>query len=223
MMNGVWKIIHKMLLNELNPNSVTYKILICGHCQTGNIEEGFKLWEEMLSQGFQLNDISYSVLLSSLCKMGRIGKALSLLHEMESIGLKPDLITYSILIHGLSEARTWLDTIKAHGLVPNAATYTTLMNALCEEGNICGMFEVLNEMEASDDMGQSHYDDGYAVCNSKSQMLPCASDVNTEFLEMRNGVICCTLNTKETEILSNDDIFLPNQMMSFISNIIEIS
>ncbi|CAL5383511.1 unnamed protein product [Camellia sinensis] len=68
--------------------------------------------------------------------------------------------------------------------------------------------------EELDDMGQSHYGDGYAVCNSRSQMLPCASAVNTEFPEMRNGVICCTLNTEETEIPSNDDVFLPNQMPS---------
>ncbi|KAI8015907.1 Microspherule protein 1 [Camellia lanceoleosa] len=68
--------------------------------------------------------------------------------------------------------------------------------------------------EELDDMGQSHYGDGYAVCNSRSQMLPCASAVNTEFPEMRNGVICCTLNTEETEIPSNDDIFLLNQMPS---------
>ncbi|KAL6995759.1 hypothetical protein U1Q18_005895 [Sarracenia purpurea var. burkii] len=53
---------------------------------------------------------------------------------------------------------------------------------------------------------------GRAVCSSLSQTLPCSSYRNLQFPEL-HGVICCSLNTEDTEI-PNNDVFLPNQMPS---------
>ncbi|CAK9178461.1 unnamed protein product [Ilex paraguariensis] len=61
--------------------------------------------------------------------------------------------------------------------------------------------------EELDDKALYHGGDGNLVCSSKVQMLP-SSAVNSEFPELRNGPICCTLNSEDPEIPSNDDVFL---------------
>ncbi|XP_057490115.1 uncharacterized protein LOC130776085 isoform X1 [Actinidia eriantha] len=69
----------------------------------------------------------------------------------------------------------------------------------------------------SDDKRQCHYSDapdGHAVCSSESRMAIFVSSMNPQFPELRNGVICCLLNTEDTEIPSNDDVFLPYRMPS---------
>lgn len=65
--------------------------------------------------------------------------------------------------------------------------------------------------------GQNRCDDLPVVWSSEAQKLSSALMVNPEFPEIRNGVICCTLNTEDPEIPNNDDVFLPIRLPS-ISN-----
>ncbi|CDP07445.1 unnamed protein product [Coffea canephora] len=64
--------------------------------------------------------------------------------------------------------------------------------------------------------------DGRQVWSVEAQKLSSALTVNPIFPELRNGVICCTLNTEDTEIPNNDDVFLPIWMpcssISLITN-----
>ncbi|OIS99319.1 PREDICTED: uncharacterized protein LOC109230976 [Nicotiana attenuata] len=63
----------------------------------------------------------------------------------------------------------------------------------------------------------NHYGDKPIVCSSEVQMISSALSVNPAFPEMRDGVICCTLNTEVPEIPTNDDVFLPVRMPSIPS------
>ncbi|KAK9270337.1 hypothetical protein L1049_025916 [Liquidambar formosana] len=67
------------------------------------------------------------------------------------------------------------------------------------------------------DNGGSQYVDGNIVCNSDVQMSSSSLALNSQFPELRDGVICCTLNTEDSEIPCNDDVFLPCQMPSSLS------
>ncbi|KAK4342491.1 hypothetical protein RND71_038307 [Anisodus tanguticus] len=60
----------------------------------------------------------------------------------------------------------------------------------------------------SGDKSVYHYSDKPQVSSSDFQMLSSALTVNPAFPEMRGGVICCTLNTEDPEVPSNDDVFL---------------
>ncbi|KAK9129740.1 hypothetical protein Sjap_010227 [Stephania japonica] len=54
--------------------------------------------------------------------------------------------------------------------------------------------------------------------------LPSSESVpNPHFPELLNGVICCTLNTEDPEIPSNDDVFLPGQSFSLNTSIFQHS
>ncbi|VFQ69401.1 unnamed protein product [Cuscuta campestris] len=55
---------------------------------------------------------------------------------------------------------------------------------------------------------QLHYYGGDQV------LLSSALSVNPACPELRNGVICCTLNTEDPDIPSNDDVFLPIRIPS---------
>nr|GMD96238.1 uncharacterized protein LOC109152620 isoform X1 [Ipomoea batatas] len=66
----------------------------------------------------------------------------------------------------------------------------------------------------SAEKSQYHCGDRYVVHGSEVQMLSSALSVNPAYPELRNGVICCTLNTEDPDIPSNDDVFLPIRMPS---------
>ncbi|CAN4084944.1 unnamed protein product [Withania somnifera] len=59
-----------------------------------------------------------------------------------------------------------------------------------------------------------HYSDKPLVSSSDFQMLSSALTVNPAYPEMRGGAICCSLNTEDPEVPSNDDVFLPVLMPS---------
>ncbi|KAA8528703.1 hypothetical protein F0562_036058 [Nyssa sinensis] len=60
-----------------------------------------------------------------------------------------------------------------------------------------------------DDNERFHYGDVHTICSSEAQIFPCTSTVNPQFPELHGGVISCMLNTEDTEIPCNDDVFLP--------------
>ncbi|XP_019155805.1 PREDICTED: uncharacterized protein LOC109152620 isoform X2 [Ipomoea nil] len=64
--------------------------------------------------------------------------------------------------------------------------------------------------QESAEKSQYHCGDRYV----EVQMLSSALSVNPAYPELRNGVICCTLNTEDPDIPSNDDVFLPIRMPS---------
>ncbi|CBI19792.3 unnamed protein product, partial [Vitis vinifera] len=66
--------------------------------------------------------------------------------------------------------------------------------------------------------------DAYLVIPQEAPMLSTAVDLNPQFPEMCNGVICCALNTEDPDIPCNDDVFLPNQIpLSPLSSAAQLS
>ncbi|XP_048437406.1 LOW QUALITY PROTEIN: uncharacterized protein LOC103928290 [Pyrus x bretschneideri] len=53
--------------------------------------------------------------------------------------------------------------------------------------------------------------DEHIVCHSDTPMLSSSTASNYQNPELRDGFICCTLNTEDPEIPCNGDIFLPNR------------
>lgn len=59
-----------------------------------------------------------------------------------------------------------------------------------------------------DNKGSMHCGDVHSDCNPEAPMLSSTVDLNPQFPEMCNGVICCVLNTEDLDIPCNDDVFL---------------
>ncbi|KAM1526673.1 hypothetical protein PS1_016371 [Malus domestica] len=62
-----------------------------------------------------------------------------------------------------------------------------------------------------DDNRGSPNADEHIVCHSDTPMLSSSTASNYQNPELRDGFICCTLNTEDPEIPCNGDIFLPNR------------
>lgn len=58
---------------------------------------------------------------------------------------------------------------------------------------------------------ESHKGDEQMSCNSQTQLQSSRSVSNLQFPELKDGVICCMLNTEDPEIPNNDDAILSNQ------------
>ncbi|KAL4591910.1 hypothetical protein LXL04_004885 [Taraxacum kok-saghyz] len=150
-------LIQETISKGMNPNGITYTLLICGNCQEGKVDESMKLKNEMVSNGYQVNFISYSVLVSSLCKIGRVYEALCLLKEMEIDGLKPDAVMYSIIIHGLCKkgdiqrANQVYMEMCTNKISPNVFTHRAVLLCLCVS-NARKHFDMINSNDGVQDI-----------------------------------------------------------------------
>ncbi|RVX08363.1 Pentatricopeptide repeat-containing protein [Vitis vinifera] len=102
-----------MLLEMINvglkPEPITYNALIDGFMRQGDIEQAFRIKDEMVACGIEANLIIWNTLLNGVCKAGKMEKALEIMQEMMEKGVEPDSQTYSLLIEGhCRRGRTWL-------------------------------------------------------------------------------------------------------------------
>ncbi|XVE94618.1 hypothetical protein REPUB_Repub02eG0024300 [Reevesia pubescens] len=58
--------------------------------------------------------------------------------------------------------------------------------------------------------------DGPVSCNSEVLMLSSASTSNSQFPELTNGFICCSLNTEDPEIPGNEDAVFPKELCPLV-------
>ncbi|KAA8537562.1 hypothetical protein F0562_027170 [Nyssa sinensis] len=73
------------------------------------------------------------------------------------------------------------------------------------------------------DDGHPRSGDGYTIFSLEAKVLPSALTVDFQFSELCDGVICCMLNTEDTEIPCNDDVFLPIGMPSSLSSVTKLN
>jgi len=66
----------------LEPDQVTYTILIDGLCKEGNLQRAFEMRNATVMTGIKLDKIAYTALITGLTRQGRVGDADSTLHEM---------------------------------------------------------------------------------------------------------------------------------------------
>ncbi|KAK1285439.1 Pentatricopeptide repeat-containing protein [Acorus calamus] len=92
--------LHKVMLEELLANTVTYNILIKGFCRSGRTKDANDLLVEMDSNGLSPDCVSYSTLIHEYCRMGDLWEAFKLWDIMLERGVKPDEVAYSLLIRG---------------------------------------------------------------------------------------------------------------------------
>ncbi|XP_065856643.1 pentatricopeptide repeat-containing protein At2g17670 [Euphorbia lathyris] len=140
---------------DLNPDIVTYTILIDNVCNSKNLREATRLLSVLRDCGFKPDCFVYNTIMKGYCMLSRGSEAIEVYKKMKEEGVEPDLVTYNTLIFGLSksgrvdEAQKYLKIMAETGHFPDAATYTSLMNGMCRKGNVLGALALLEEMEAN--------------------------------------------------------------------------
>ncbi|KAL1331414.1 hypothetical protein AAHE18_12G183500 [Arachis hypogaea] len=116
------------------PDTYTFNILIHAHCSAGNLDEAFKVFENMKNLQVPADSASYSVLIRSLCQRGDYDAA-----EKLNYGSKPIAASYSPIFQYLCEhgktkkAEKVLRQLMKRG-TQDPLSYKTVIMGHCKEG-----------------------------------------------------------------------------------------
>ncbi|URE23106.1 hypothetical protein MUK42_07327 [Musa troglodytarum] len=121
------RFLNEMVDHGLEPNVVTYNILLNGICRRASLHPDNRFDRT-------------------------IQAAEDLLNQMRNKGIEPDTISYSIILHVYSRAHKpelclcMFRSMKERGICPTVATYTSLVKCLASCGRLEEAEELLGEM-----------------------------------------------------------------------------
>merc|ERR1719359_1813951 len=131
------KISEDMNEQQVKPNVITYSTMLKGHCQNGNMQEGFSILERIKKDShLKADEIVYNSLLDGCAQNNLVDEGLRLLEEMQSAGVHPSNFTLSVLVKLMNRARKLeqafslvADITKKYKFHPNVHVYTNLVHA----------------------------------------------------------------------------------------------
>merc|ERR1719158_1586605 len=153
-MDHLPQISEDMKTNNIQPNVITYSTILKGHCQNGNIQEGFAILEQMKKDArLKPDEIVYNSLLDGCAQNNLVDEGLRLLEEMQSLGVQPSNFTLSILVKLMNRARRLNqafslveDITKKYNFRPNVHVYTNLVQACVSNQQLSRGVSVLEQM-----------------------------------------------------------------------------
>merc|ERR1719198_1761607 len=95
-----------MEVQGAKPNIITYSTMLKGHCQSGDVQSGFKILEQIRKDPvLKPDEIMYNSLLDGCAQNNLVEDGLRLLEEMQSAGVEPTNYTLSVLVKLMNRAR----------------------------------------------------------------------------------------------------------------------
>ncbi|KAG7994550.1 hypothetical protein I3843_01G063000 [Carya illinoinensis] len=144
---------------DIQPNVVTFGILINHMCKSRRVDEALVVFEKMkgVSDGLSVEPdvITYNTLIDGLCKVGRQEEGLTLMDQMRSENkCMPDTVTYNCLIDGfckageIERAQELFDQMNKERVCPDVITLNTLVDGMCRHGRINSAVQFFDEMQS---------------------------------------------------------------------------
>ncbi|PPR87963.1 hypothetical protein GOBAR_AA32732 [Gossypium barbadense] len=139
----------------IEPNVVTYSILVDAHCKEGMVSEAEDIIDAMIKRGIEPNVVTHNALINGHCLQNEMDKARRVFNLMIEMGCAPDIVTYSTMINGyckakrLDEAMELFHEISQKGPIPNTVTYNTLVQSMFQLGKVSTACELFRKMLAS--------------------------------------------------------------------------
>lgn len=159
--NKMNELLAKMKEMNVEPNIVTFGILINHLCKFRRVDDALEVFKQMNGKGndgvsFHVKPdvVIYNTLIDGLCKVGRQQEGLELLEKMKlQSGCLPNTVTYNCLIDNycksgeIEHAQMLFDQMSEEGLVPNEITLNILVDGMSKHGRINSAVELLREMQ----------------------------------------------------------------------------
>ncbi|XP_002971525.2 pentatricopeptide repeat-containing protein At5g02860 [Selaginella moellendorffii] len=145
-----WDVYYQMLAEGIDPDDVTYDILVSGSGKNGYPID--RLFLEIKSRGVALTLRSYNVVICAFTKEGSIDKVEEVIREMIRQELRPDLFSFNALIAAYAMSRKperglqVFSNMKAAGVLPDIVTYTTLIQMFSRSAMHKEAIEMFEEM-----------------------------------------------------------------------------
>ncbi|WJX66635.1 hypothetical protein P8452_51174 [Trifolium repens] len=89
-----------MVLENINPDVLTFNILVDAFCKEGKVKEANNVFAMMMRKGVKPDVVTYNSLMDGYCLVKEVNKAESIFNTMAQSGVTPDVWSYSIMING---------------------------------------------------------------------------------------------------------------------------
>lgn len=151
----------EMKEKNIQPDVVTYGILINHLCKLRRVDEAIGVLERMKGDNAEENGgisvkpdaVLYNTLIDGLCKVGRQEEALVLMEKMKSQdGCAPITSTYNTIMDGfckvgeIDRSFELFNQMNNEGVIPNVITYNTLIDGMSKCGRVSSALQLFNEM-----------------------------------------------------------------------------
>ncbi|KAG6666953.1 hypothetical protein CIPAW_01G066600 [Carya illinoinensis] len=154
------KLMTEMIEMDIQPNVVTFGILLNHMCKSWRVDEALEVFEKMKGGSYGLfvepNVITYNTLIDGLCKVGKQEEGLTLMDQMRSENkCMPNTVTYNCLSDGfckageIERAQDLFDQMNKERVFPDVITLATLVGGMCRHGRINSAVQFFNEMRSA--------------------------------------------------------------------------
>ncbi|XP_051148530.1 pentatricopeptide repeat-containing protein At1g71210, mitochondrial [Andrographis paniculata] len=132
------------------PEVFRYNMLIGKLLRQNRIEDVFDLLADMKERGIVPDNVTMNSILCLLCKVGKMHIALELFDSRSEFGLSINYMAYNYLINSLvggvrvDEAYNVMRSSIEHGYIPGPKTLLIVADALCREGRLDEMKDLVS-------------------------------------------------------------------------------
>lgn len=144
------------LRDWIKPNGVTYKCLIFGFCDVGDLIEASKVWNLMVDEGLEHID-AVDKMMDTLFKTNRFDEAMKLFQSMRSKSVDVlGVSTYRIVIEWmckngkLGQAHLTFEEMQQRGIQPDNVTMGSLIYGLLCKGRVREAYKIMEDIEKPD-------------------------------------------------------------------------
>lgn len=149
----VSNIYDQMQRADLQPDVVSYALLINAYGKARREEEALAVFEEMLDAGIRPTHKAYNILLDAFAISGMVEQAQTVFKSMRRDRCTPDVCSYTTMLSAyvnasdMEGADKFFKRIKQDGLEPNIVTYGTLIKGYAKANDLEKMMEKYEEMQ----------------------------------------------------------------------------
>ncbi|KAJ7953902.1 Pentatricopeptide repeat [Quillaja saponaria] len=141
----------------IKPNGVTYRYLIRGYCDVGDLIEASKIWNLMVDEGFEPDIDAVEKMMETLFKTNRYDEAMKLfqtmrLKRMDDLGLS----TYRLALKWLckrgmlSQAHVVFEEMRERGIQADNLTLGLLIDGLLARGRVSEAYRIAEGIDRPD-------------------------------------------------------------------------
>ncbi|KAG2717726.1 hypothetical protein I3760_03G189600 [Carya illinoinensis] len=150
----VSKIYDQMQRAGLQPDVVSYALLINAYGKARREDEALAVFEEMLDAGVRPTHKAYNIMLDAFAISGMVEQARILFKSMKRDRFTPDLCSYTTMLSAyvnasdMEGAENFFRRLKQDGFEPNVVTYGALIKGYAKINNLEKMMDIYEEMQS---------------------------------------------------------------------------
>ncbi|KAL2499195.1 putative Pentatricopeptide repeat-containing protein [Abeliophyllum distichum] len=139
---------------KVQPDSVTYNIIIGAWSKFGRVSEVEKFLQVMVNDGVEHDCVTYSYILEGLGRAGRVDDAVKIFEYLEekrdmlSTGVYNAMVLNFIAIGDIDESLKYYERMLSNNYEPNIDTYAKIISAFLKVRRVSDAIELFDEMLA---------------------------------------------------------------------------